>query len=494
MVQPTPEVRERHNLKKPEAFSRQQFGQLMVKAHEECNVTIVETACFLEPHASGQMHHNCLVRSDGQYRWKTTAERLFQHHRVSVNFGSNIKTWQEDVVYGKVASEHKGPELLDKAPTQWVPNGAPVPLEEHLPRHMRQPGFVRKVKLTNLAFLDFVRNHSLKTEEEAWALATDLEEKGDKGLMAFLLDNDVATQLAKAHKAVHAKENARRSKLTRVQILEECMQNGACTCASPGKCYTLMKKTLLDNHMEGPFQKDVYDTLVAGRQKERNLCLLGSTNMAKSYLYKPLVLIYKTYERPDGGSHQLEELLGKELIFLNDFEYDEDAKKWCGWGYFKRFLEGGKMPAACPKNRGGNQDFTKDSPVFLTAPQEVALHRGKKKDEGETEQMNSRIKYRRLTYTIPPGEREEVDPCAHCGARVYLEGRSAGAPPAAQPAAQPGAASSSAASAAPQALAPRPTTAAGLVQALKDLKELKDGGLVDSAEFDRLKARLLAGD
>ena len=26
-----------------------------------------------------------------------------------------IKTWQEGVVYGKVASEHKGPELLDKA-------------------------------------------------------------------------------------------------------------------------------------------------------------------------------------------------------------------------------------------------------------------------------------------------------------------------------------------------------------------------------------------
>lgn len=56
-----------------------------------------------------------------------------------------------------------------------------------------------------------------------------------------------------------------------------------------------------------------------------------------------------------------------------------------------------------------------------------------------------------------------------------------------QPAPQQGAA------VAPPAPPPRPTTGLGVIQALKELKELKDGGLVNSAEFDRLKAKVLAG-
>ena len=33
-----------------------------------------------------------------------------------------------------------------------------------------------------------------------------------------------------------------------------------------------------------------------------------------------------------------------------------------------------------------------------------------------------------------------------------------------------------------------------MVQALKDLKDLKDAGLLDSSEFDRLRAKVLRGD
>ena len=36
--------------------------------------------------------------------------------------------------------------------------------------------------------------------------------------------------------------------------------------------------------------------------------------MGKSFLLKPLCLVFKTYEMPDGGSYQLEEFLGKELV------------------------------------------------------------------------------------------------------------------------------------------------------------------------------------
>ena len=115
--------------------------------------------------------------------------------------------------------------------------------------------------------------------------------------------------------------------MTRLQILEECAREAVCSCTSPSLCYTLMKDILDKNGLEGEFQKEVCDILEAGRHKQRNLCILGSTNMAKTFLLKPLALIYKTYTRPDGGSYQLEALLASEVVCLNDFEFDEDANK-----------------------------------------------------------------------------------------------------------------------------------------------------------------------
>ena len=63
-----------------------------------------------------------------------------------------------------------------------------------------------------------------------------------------------------------------------------------------------------------------------------------------------MLFAFKTYEMPDGGSYQLQDLVGKELVFLIDFEYDDDAKKWMSWTYQKRFLEGGDVLVAGPKN------------------------------------------------------------------------------------------------------------------------------------------------
>ena len=151
-------------------------------------------------------------------------------------------------------------------------------------------------------------------------------------------------------------------------------------------------------------------------------------------------------------------------------------------------VEGGNLTVSRPKNKGRNQDFTSDAPVFMTAPQEVTLWRGKRVDDYETEQMRSRIKYRKLTHTFAKEERKEAPPCGHCGARVYLEGRSTATP-------VTEAASSSADAAAPAPRTPpKRKTGQEMVQALKDLKDLKDACVLDTPELQRLKAKVLSGD
>ena len=493
MPMPKPETVVQHGVKTPRDFDRQSFRVVCVEAHTFCKVDLLETACFLEPHANGDPHLNLLVRAAEQYEWKPVAGRLLNHHRVHVSFGSHITTWQGGVVYGCVASEHKKEEDVDTAPDQWKQDGSqPTPLKEFLPRRFRQPGFVRQTKLTPLAFFDLCAKLELATEEALWAKATDLSDQGDRALLSFLLENDAGTYFAKVVKAQQAKETLRRSHLTREQLLDEYFTKNTCSCASNGHCHALMKRILQKNGLDGTWQKEVLGTLRTGRAKMRNLCLLGPPDCAKSFLLKGLEEVYQTYTRPDGGSYQLEDLLGAELVFLNDFEYDSGAKDWMPWFYFKNLLEGTSVKVGCPKNKGGNQVFKGTAPVLLTAPDEVKLKRHGQEVVAETKQMQKRIKYFRLTWQIPEDEREEVlRVCAHCTARLYLEGRplldnpasSAGAPPSARPPVN-----------SDEPPAKRPCTASECVRELQELKALLDGGLLSQQEFADLKGRLLSGN
>ena len=105
----------------------------------------------------------------------------------------------------------------------------------------------------------------------------------------------------------------------------------------------------------------IADALAYGSAKKHNVFLLGPTNAGKSFLIKPLTLLFRTYSIPDSGSYQLEMILDKEVIYLNDFTWDE---RWLKWQFLKTFLEGDAIQVGLPKNRGGNVVFKRDSPVI----------------------------------------------------------------------------------------------------------------------------------
>ena len=133
MAHPLPETIAAHGVKTPEDFDRSSFTTIVVEAHAACVVELLETACFLEPHASGKPHLNILVRVKRPYRWLKVAQRLLQHHQVHAGFGENIRSWSEGVAYGRVATEHKVPESLDHNYHQWHHAGEPTPLDQSLP-------------------------------------------------------------------------------------------------------------------------------------------------------------------------------------------------------------------------------------------------------------------------------------------------------------------------------------------------------------------------
>ena len=124
------------------------------------------------------------------------------------------------------------------------------------------------------------------------------------------------------------------------------------------------------------------ESVLAGRHRLRKELLLGGFTWT-------LQSVRETRRR----FVLLEDLLGSEVVFLNDFDYDADAPKWMPWGYFKDFQEGSNVKVAVPKQRGGNQVFKGGAPVFAAAFHEVVLRKYNKEVEAETRQMRKRFKY-----------------------------------------------------------------------------------------------------
>ncbi len=418
----------RLGLRTPADFTRQSFMEACVAAHRAARVILEEGVVFLEFHqrtdSAGQRlrHLNALVRAGAQYAWRGVARKLMELYKIRVDFAANIHTWLDGVLYGYKASEHKPQEELDEEYFQWAASGAPMPLEEVLPRRLRSGA--RQTRLTPLQAYDLCSQHEIKDSLSGWALAKTLEAAGDRGLLAFLLEcRDVDGFIGKVRVANESVERKRRENLGRIGLLREAAQV-ECSCSTPGLWLQLAHETLDRNGIEGVFQRAVYAALSQGRTKKTNIFLLGPTNAVKSFLIKPLAQIYRVYTIPDGGSYQLEELLDKEMLYLSDFTWDE---AWLKWAYLKTLLEGTEpIMVGRPKNRGGNVPFLKDIPVIGTCSSPIQLFmkaaRGYCLHEGETSQMNSRVRYVGMRQTLEDEDIIMCAPCMRCGATLYLEG------------------------------------------------------------------------
>ena len=159
-------------------------------------------------------------------------------------------------------------------------------------------------------------------------------------------------------------------------------------------------------------QKAVLNALRLGRGKGRNLLIIGDSTRAKSFVLKPLAFSLKTYVRPDSSSHQLADVAGCELIWLNDYSFDPS---WLSWCKLKCFLEGDALKVAVPKTVGPNYTFEKDAPVFGTGPGPVQHP----SSQSETDETNSRIQHFTFHQWFPPRD-PEIKPCKHCCALWYL--------------------------------------------------------------------------
>ena len=130
MPVPSPEAISNSRLRSTEGMSREHFEENIRKAHVDSGVEVLEPFTFIGPHADVKPHLNCLLRAQKQVRWKQRAETLFETYKLRANRTPDIKCRAGPLVYGRVASEHKGFESLDQQPHQLANFGQPTRLDD----------------------------------------------------------------------------------------------------------------------------------------------------------------------------------------------------------------------------------------------------------------------------------------------------------------------------------------------------------------------------
>ena len=227
-------------------------------------------------------------------------------------------------------TEEKPRERLDREPLQWQAGGGdPKPLLQCIPgRLLGRDGepLTQKRKMTPLQAMRVCREHDALTEKEMWALGEQLSENGDHGLLGYLFETNEGRFAAKVAKAAGAKAERERESKSLIQILEEAAAGKVrCTCAEPNACYEQMKAQLRRNAQDGPFQRLVYKALEVGRcKKDGCVGLTGDSDSGKTFLLRPLGLIYRAYKPPDPekpGDYPLMTLPGRKAITFNAVSY-----------------------------------------------------------------------------------------------------------------------------------------------------------------------------
>ena len=89
-----------------------------------------------------------------------------------------------------------------------------------------------------------------------------------------------------------AKEKLEASNVSRIDTVKTHLTSGCVECCS-GQCLHCTKEVVLPKGIDRfQFVTSIIDLLIHGRDKDRNHIITGPANCAKTFMLKPLILIF----------------------------------------------------------------------------------------------------------------------------------------------------------------------------------------------------------
>jgi hypothetical protein len=470
---------------------RQAFGDLVESLFESLNRkesqqrVVHQWVCSKESHADGGYHYHIAVKLNRRCRWVTIADMLRNNYDIYVNFKFHSmshytaafkyvtkadKTYCTSVGHAKMIPmpPKRMPGIASPATGNQTethlsrPTGAkrsrtgddqPVPAtgeeatiddqaasqaDEANTQESTSSISRRKVgRLNAVQVTQIIVENEIEDDMHLCALAKRLMINDQAELANWVAGhpaekyrNDV---IATSWKMERAQAVIERMDKTRIQKLEECLEMEHATdlvrdLSCRGRWLNAAVDLLKNNDIAiTEWQRIVLACLKYGRNKGNNIFLVGERNMGKSFLLRPLTLIYDTFCNPASGSFNWVDAPDKEVILLNDFRYpfqDKGADKILPWSDFLNLLDVDKLNVAAPKTFfSTNKEWTALQPIFGNGPSEIEYRVNGINVEQETRMMQVRWRYVKLKYTIPDEKLDTtIIPCARCFAHLLLNG------------------------------------------------------------------------
>ena len=279
----------------------------------------------------------------------------------------------------------------------------------------------RSKRLSCYEVSNIILERKVQNRTELLAFANAQKAEGKTDLAEFVMNRGsrvVEECISTACEMEKASEVLERSKLTRIQNLEKCLQDH-CSAECYGRWAECARQLLMSNHVPiKVFTEAVKNLLQQGRGKFRNILIKGPANTGKTFLLNPLNIVYKSFTNPATSTFAWVGAENAEVIFLNDFRWNSQIIQWHD---LLLMLEGQPVHLPAPKSHFSKDlEFDNDTPIFCTTKHDFVYVKGGVIDQMETEMMAVRWKSFKFQRQIPQNEQLSIQPCARCFAEFIL--------------------------------------------------------------------------
>jgi len=398
------------DLKKVE--SRQKYAEIVLQAFSKGVAKVVQYAVCLEQHKDGTPHYHMCLKLNKQRRWKGVRNILSSRYKINVNFSDKYSNYYACYQYVIKCD----PEYLvsDGHPNLINPPRTAAATEQRRQSSKR----ARRKSFDALDLADIIVSQNIHTKTELLKLAQTQRKNGKRDLALFVLNNiDKCVKILETTWDMEAAESTiTRSNTSRITILQSYLDK--CNIENC-QWYDLALETLMNNNIDiNEFCKAIENALTLGRGKGRNIMIAGPANCGKTFLFKPLTQIFNAFVNPASGSFAWVGIEDAEIIYLNDFRWNE---KIIQWQDLLRLLEGDAVHFPAPKTHYTKDILLKkDTPIFCTSIAPIIKAQHATLNQAETDMMRVRWHIFKFFYQIESADMIDIAPCESCFARLIL--------------------------------------------------------------------------
>jgi hypothetical protein len=429
----------------PGSLSRQEICDCMLTAlartqKSRVSPLLFQMMCiFQELHDSLEVHYHIAVLADRCFRFVTLKRELLETHGLASHWSCTHESYATCVAYGYVPTSKKPASDLDPQPLLWAPNGKPHPAlseasrapitakamtqRRENERHRRS----EEDKAERFKDVDLwpivIRENIYDDESCAERVMAYAKRCGGAAMVDFCFRNwdKLPGLVARSWKVERVEEFVELASKTRIDLLRAACDS---KCDCEGEWLAMARKVFKLNHIdEQQWRAAVVTSLAEGRAKGSLICHAGvEGNEGKSFLLKPLVLIYGdegVFTAPPKNAFPLLDLERARLTLLDDWRFNEDI---VSYGVQLLWFEGAPFVIARPQNQySGHLRYTKNDPVFITTLQEdITSLKGKRfLKQGDIDMMMKRLLVFRFSRKIFISKKVAKG-CACCFARLLL--------------------------------------------------------------------------